>query len=61
MKRLLTLAVTAVAALALAAPSFAATTNLFGGATQQNGTITLVSNLADTSTTNDGAAASLMK
>ena len=53
MKRLLIAIATAVAALAVAAPAMAATPTLFGGATQQNGTITLVSNLSDAATTND--------
>lgn len=53
MRKALTTLTAVVAALALAAPATAATTSLFGGATQSGSTITLVSNLADTNTAND--------
>lgn len=53
MRKLLVTLMTAVVALALAAPATAATVTLFGGATQQTGAVQLVSNLADTDTANN--------
>jgi len=53
MKRLSILATAALAAFALAGPASAQSWSLFGGATQQNGTIQLVSDVSDATTTND--------
>ena len=53
MKRLLITLTTALAALVLAAPSYAATVTLFGSATQESGHVKLVSDLSDASTAND--------
>jgi hypothetical protein len=58
MRRLITLAAAASVALLAATAALAATGTPFGGATTQNGTLTLVSNTGDAGATNDSSGAS---
>lgn len=57
MRRLITIAVVAVCATAIAPAALAATATPFGGATVTDGVLTLVSNTGDTDTTNDFSGA----
>jgi len=57
MRRLITLAAAASVALLAATAALAASGTPFGGATTQNGTLTLVSNTGDAGSTNDSSGA----